>query len=67
MTENTRTTNQFEYRAEDLDCQYCLHTKCSEKVHENGCLENSCRFEDIRKEAADSGRTARSKGNPRHG
>jgi len=62
MTEYTRYYNRFEYHTEDLDCCDCLHYKRKSKKHKNGCHEESCRFEDIRREAEENGRIKRPRG-----
>ena len=62
MTEHTRILNRFEYHTEDLDCAVCLYYKGRRKAHKNGCWEETCRFEDIRREAAENGRIKRKPG-----
>jgi len=62
MSEKTNTSNSTDLYLNDLSCQYCLYTKRKTKKYKNGCREDKCRFEDIRKEAAKSGRIKRKKG-----
>jgi len=62
MTENTRILRRFEYHAEDLDCYYCVYKKRKSKKHKNGCREETCRYEDIRREAIANGRNERARG-----
>jgi len=62
MTEYTRTYDKFEYHTEDLNCPDCLYYKRKSKKHKYGCWEDSCRFEDIRREALENGRIERPKG-----
>ena len=62
MTEYTRISDRFEYHTEDLDCSYCLYYKRKSKFHKNGCHEETCRYEDIRREAVENGRIKRKPG-----
>jgi len=55
MTENTRIQRRFEYHAEDFDCYYCVYKKRKSKKHKHGCREETCRYEDIRREATENG------------
>jgi len=61
MTENTRIHNRFEYHLEDVDCRDCLYTKRTKKGVNNGCGEQTCRFNDIRNKAIKNGRIKRNK------
>jgi hypothetical protein len=45
-----------------LDCRDCLFYKRKTKKHRNGCHEEACRFEGIRREAVANGRIKRPRG-----
>ena len=66
MTEYTRFYDRFEYHTEDLDCSDCLFYKAKSerenKQSNHGCGEDSCRFDDIRREAEANGRIKRPRG-----
>ena len=62
MTQDTKTNTGFEYFLEDVNCIDCLHNKIKGKVIGNGCLEQICRYVDIRREAIAHGRITREKG-----
>jgi len=62
MTQITRTTSSFEYHLDDIKCIYCLYNKQKGKVSGNGCLEQICRYADIRHEAIKNNRIERKKG-----
>ncbi|MCL2222690.1 MAG: hypothetical protein FWC20_09665 [Oscillospiraceae bacterium] len=62
MSEHTRTLDRFKYHLEDIECDFCLHSKPKRKVHKKRCREEACRFEDIRQEAIENGRTKRKRG-----
>jgi hypothetical protein len=57
MTSTTKT-HRFEYHIEDLDCRSCLFYKRESK----SCGREACDFENIRAEAASSGRIKRKLG-----
>jgi len=61
MTHNFKIAECFEYCLEDTNCEYCLFTQRKSKKYKNGCREETCRFEDIRREAVKNGRMKRSK------
>ena len=62
MTSQTRILDCFKYHLEDIECDFCLHSKPKRKVHKKRCREEACRFEDIRHEAAIDGRIKRKRG-----
>jgi len=62
MSQYTRILDRFEYHLEDLPCEFCKHSKKKSKAHKNGCRKETCRFDDIRKEAAKNGREKRRRG-----
>ena len=62
MTQHTRIFSSFEFYAEDIDCEFCEHTMRKSKKFKNGCREEICRYEDIRREAIDNGRIKREEG-----
>jgi len=70
MTPNTKFHDRFEYHTEDINCCDCLYLKLkSERENKNnGCGEEICRFDDIRRDAIANGRLTRPKGwNKWHG
>ena len=62
MTQDTRTNTGFEYYLEDVYCVDCLHNRQKGKIHGNGCLEQICRYADIRHDAIKNKRINREKG-----
>ena len=64
MSDYTRICQPFEYHTEDLNCADCLYRilKSQRKNKDTGCGEESCRYEDIRREAVNNGRLTRPKG-----
>ena len=62
MSDYTRKYNRFQYFAEDCDCQYCLHNKKKGKDKKSGCGRSVCCYDDIRADAAKSGRIKRKLG-----
>ena len=64
MTEYTRMLDRFEYHTEDLNCCDCIYFKLkSERENkETGCGDESCRFDDIRRDAIANGRHSRPRG-----
>jgi len=64
MTQFTRIQDRFSYHTEDVNCVDCLYhkRKSERKNKETGCGEQSCRFEDIRREALENGRIKRPRG-----
>ena len=51
--DNTHVFDRFEYHLEDVNCCDCLHNKA--------CDKESCRYEEIRKEAVKNARIERPK------
>ncbi|MCL2222088.1 MAG: hypothetical protein FWC20_07625 [Oscillospiraceae bacterium] len=62
MTAHTRTLDRFEYHLEDVDCDFCLHSKPKRKGRKTCCGEDPCHYEDIRLKAAENGRIKRKRG-----
>ena len=55
MSKNTRINDRFQYVAEDCEYSKCLYWKGRKR----GCTLTACRCEDIRTDAAKSGRVSR--------
>ena len=62
MSGFTKIQDHYELYAEDIDCDYCLYFKGKRKKFLNGCWEETCRFEQLRREAIEKGRIIRKKG-----
>ena len=62
MTPFTRIHDRFSYHVEDLDCHYCQFYVRMNRKTKTGCGKSVCRFEDIRREAAENGRYKRKAG-----
>ena len=54
--------DRFAFYLDDLDCEYCLYAKAIPEEHIYACLEDTCRYENLRREAIENGRIKRKEG-----
>ena len=66
MTQYTSKPTNFEFYVEDIKCEYCLYFKGNNKHYKNGCWEETCHYENQRREAEENGRIERKKGEPHY-
>jgi len=60
MSISTDKTENFEYHMEDVDCRYCQYYMPRTRRNRHGCREETCRFEEVRREAISGGKIKRS-------
>ena len=62
MTRKTFAIEYFDLYTDDLDCELCLHFRGKRKKYKNGCWEETCRYENVRRACIESGKIKRPRG-----